>query len=395
MPDKIPGKLISEDHRVHPPCPHFDRLSAPPSLQEGGDERNLGIAGAKRPQSPNSAIPVFLIAAALLTLACLCLPVGAGTPPTAAPGSGSTTPLPIVLEKHPVGPQDIPVCVNRLQRLLALTEKASYGGGELQSEVTLADYTVSGDEIGSPVFPVMALDPGMEAYQEDVASQQKIWQFVTDVIPADRRAEISRFVLFTDGPGNALGTVEQADDDPHLWKFELDMVDAAYFPDFSSTVIHEFAHLLSLNDSQVVTDMELFDNPDDEQTYEADAAACGTYFVSEGCSRPDSYMALFFERFWPDLYDEWTAINVIEDDARREARLSDFYQEYADQFVSEYAATSPEEDLAESFLYFIFSPQPSRNTVSAQKIRFFYEFPELVALRDRILPNLCAYVDMP
>ena len=106
-------------------------------------------------------------------------------------------------------------------------------------------------------------------------------------------------------------------------------------------------------------------------------------------------MELFYKQFWPDLYDEWASINAIEDDTQRDNRLSDFYQEYAGQFVSEYAATSPEEDLAESFMYFIFSPEPSRDTISAQKIRFFYDFPELVALRDHILPNLCSYVDMP
>jgi hypothetical protein len=58
--------------------------------------------------------------------------------------------------------------------------------------------------------------------------------------------------------------------------------------------------------------------------------------------------------------------------------------------VSEYAATSPAEDIAEAWAFFLLSPKPELDSISSEKILFFYEYPELVALRTQILTNICA-----
>ena len=104
-------------------------------------------------------------------------------------------------------------------------------------------------------------------------------------------------------------------------------------------------------------------------------------------------MTAFYDSFWPDIYDEWLDLNDEADQDILDENLDAFYQEYADQFVSSYAVTSPEEDIAELFMYFIFTARPDGYTISAQKILFFYAYPELVSLRERILSNLCTYVD--
>jgi hypothetical protein len=51
--------------------------------------------------------------------------------------------------------------------------------------------------------------------------------------------------------------------------------------------------------------------------------------------------------------------------------------------------TNPEEDIAESWSFFILSPKPAGNTIAEQKILFFYNYSELVQLRNEILNNLC------
>jgi hypothetical protein len=60
--------------------------------------------------------------------------------------------------------------------------------------------------------------------------------------------------------------------------------------------------------------------------------------------------------------------------------------------VTEYAASNPSEDLAESFTAFVLQEKPTKSTVgfihSDQKILFFYDFPELVEIRDFIRSNL-------
>ena len=177
--------------------------------------------------------------------------------------------------------------------------------------------------------------------------------------------------------------------------FEMDLIDGGNFPDLATTVIHEFAHLLTLDDSQITTDFPVFENPDSQQIYDRESAACLNYFTFEGCSNADSYLNTFFDRFWPDIYAEWQAIDAVTDQDLLDQKLSRFYQKYASQFVSEYAATSPSEDIAETFMYFIFVPRPSDTTIADQKILFFYDYPGMVALRERILENLCTYVNKP
>ena len=205
---------------------------------------------------------------------------------------------------------------------------------------------------------------------------------------------VTRFAVFTDGPSNSLGAVEQTDD-PHDWILEMDIEDGQNFPDLSSTLVHEFGHLLSLNTTQVTTDMEVFNNPDDQEIYARAAAACPTYFMFEGCSHPDSYINRFFQSFWTKIYAEWQSLNAETDQDKLDQKLDDFYQEHAGQFLSSYAATSPEEDVAEAFMYFVFTPKPSGASVAEQKVLFFYAYPEMVTLRERILANLCTYVVKP
>ena len=69
--------------------------------------------------------------------------------------------------------------------------------------------------------------------------------------------------------------------------------------------------------------------------------------------------------------------------------IEDFYKTYEDQFVSDYAPTSPMEDIAESWAFFVLSPKPELSSIANEKILFFYEYPELVELRTKILKQIC------
>ena len=64
------------------------------------------------------------------------------------------------------------------------------------------------------------------------------------------------------------------------------------------------------------------------------------------------------------------------------------YEKYQDQFVSMYSSTNIDEDIAESWTEFVLTEKPSGETISEQKILFFYGFPELVELREHIRENL-------
>ncbi len=72
--------------------------------------------------------------------------------------------------------------------------------------------------------------------------------------------------------------------------------------------------------------------------------------------------------------------------------LYQFYLKNQGTFLTDYAAEAPEEDIAESWSFFILNDQPSSlNLIKNQKINFFYQFPELIEYRTLIRKNINQY----
>lgn len=242
------------------------------------------------------------------------------------------------------------------------------------TEMPLATYKITGDTISSPEFASETPDEFVK-YQQDTKDHTRIWKFITDVIPAERRTMLSQFVVFSDGYDNSTGAVDQGES-PDSWTIEADAVDAQDFKMLSTTLIHEFGHMLTLNDQQIT----------------AETDTCDTYLSLDGCSLEDSYINAFYDAFWTDIYDEWKSnVNLSEEGEADEDDVAAFYEKHTDEFLTDYAPTGPEEDIAESWTYFIFSSRPTDEKPANQKILFFYDYPELVALRQQVLSGLCPY----
>ena len=340
------------------------------------------------------ALVGILLGVAGLTLACLCAPANllpirwtpTVFPPTRIPSQPFET-----TEASTAEASD--VCVYHLSQALQESETTYVSGAELETDFTLVTYSVSGDSITNPL-KVNPIPPKLKTYQDDTAAQKKMWRFFTDIIPANLRTQVTQFAVFTDGPNNSLGAVEQTDN-PRHWKLEMDIQDSQNFADLSSTLVHEFAHLLTLNDTQVTPDMQVFDHPNDKKLFDQGEANCPAYFLFEGCSQTDSYINRFYKRFWTEIYAEWKQIHSETNEAKLDQDLEDFYDRNKDQFVSSYAVTSPEEDIAETFMYFIFTPKPSGTSVADQKISFFYDEGKMKDLRETLLSQLCRYTGKP
>jgi len=249
----------------------------------------------------------------------------------------------------------------------------------------LITYEVQDSRIVNPETALVSDE--LANYQEDTDTHQKIWAYFANMIPAGHREDVVKFVVFTDGVDGAMAAVDQDTDDPTDWVLSVDIADAADPKELTYTFVHEFGHLLTLDDSQVQIDPKLFYQPDDEALYEQAAQACANYFPGEGCSLPSSYINAFVGRFWADIYDEWLDIETIEDDDAYYGALEDFYYKYEDVFVTDYAATNPEEDIAESWAYFVLKAKPDGDTIAEAKVLFFYEWPELTKLRAQIIPR--------
>ncbi len=253
----------------------------------------------------------------------------------------------------------------------------------LDDEYILVTYEVDGNKLSSPDYE--SVNSNLQAYQDDTETHEMIWNYYAAMIPQDAREMLVGYKIVSDGQGGSLAMVEQSPDDPTLWLLNVDIADTEDLRDLTYTLIHEYGHLLTLNENQLDIDEEVFYNPDDDDIYYAAEESCPTYFPGEGCAKSNAYIYLFYRDFWTDFYDEWSEIQYIEDDDEYYDALDEFYYKYEDQFVTDYAATNVGEDIAESWTFFLITEKPAGNTIAEQKILFFYQFPELVALREEIV----------
>lgn len=251
----------------------------------------------------------------------------------------------------------------------------------------LVTYTVEGNEITKPVYE--DVPAALVNAQEDEAAHAAIWQTFTAIIPARERTTVAEFAVMTDGVENTLAAVSQTTYDPALWLLEVDIADTENTPLLVATLVHEYAHLLTLGPAQVKPSEAIFNNPDDDEIYFEEQSACPRYFPGEGCPKNGAYIDVFYQQFWDEIYAEWQDINLIEDEDAYYEALDAFYAQYQDWFVSDYAATNPEEDIAETFMFFVLAEKPAGDTIAEEKILFFYGYPELVRLRQQIRSGIC------
>ncbi|MCE7993186.1 MAG: hypothetical protein HEP71_14465 [Roseivirga sp.] len=246
-------------------------------------------------------------------------------------------------------------------------EVIQQGGGDSEFGNSLvATYNVSGTQIS-----LTQAGPASSGFY-NTARQQEFWSFFTGLIPSDMWPQITKLTLYADDEdGTAAYVAPINENDLSKWEMGWNL---AYVWDSNQelvkgetafTAIHEFAHVLTLNAGQV----------------NVSASACSSFHTGEGCSNNNSYINAFFQQFWTDIYDENKAIT--NDDG-----YLAFYQKYKNRFVSEYAATNPGEDIAETFAVFVVNNLPSGNSVADQKLNSLSEQEALVNMRQRIRENI-------
>ncbi len=308
-------------------------------------------------------------------------------PPTSTPTPPTETPQPTFGAICPDG-NCVEACLSNLGAL-SKTAPSEGRDGFNNSEYDLVTYQILGDEITNPVK--QPVSSGLKPFQQDEASQRQMWNYFASLIPAENRRELAEYIIFSDGEANILASVAQSDFDAARWVLRVDIVDAADPKELTYTLVHEYAHLLTLNPAQVPPSLPIFNHPDNGNVYDQEVAKCDTYFPGEGCSLPDSYINQFSDQFWSNIYDEWAQIDSISDEQEYYDALDSFYQKHQSEFVSDYAPTNPAEDIAESFSFFVLTPRPSGNTIADQKLLFFYRYPELENLRSKIIEGICSY----
>ncbi|MBE2222857.1 MAG: hypothetical protein IAF02_15035 [Anaerolineae bacterium] len=256
---------------------------------------------------------------------------------------------------------------------------------------TIARYTLD----GNLDITLAGLDDSQPDAQINQQRHQEIWAFLRQILPADLLlSDVSEYHIFTDGTEEILAYVSPLPDDPNHWLIGIDIADAGTTGkvntrDFVHTTIHEFAHILTLEDAQVPPDTSLSAAEIEDGVESEVALACTTFYTGEGCALNNAYINQFFNKFWADVYyNEFQDVEWAETDEEYEDALLAFYEARPDWFVTEYAATNPGEDIAESFTYFVLQEKPTGSSIADQKVRFFYDYPALVAMRNHMRSEL-------
>lgn len=202
-------------------------------------------------------------------------------------------------------------------------------------------------------------------------AHEAIWQKVKDLYPENYLAMITEFKIGSDGKGSVLAYTLRKNVSLDEWRLGVDFDDMAYYDSslngqyLNETLIHELAHIITLSTSQMKSTKDSFT----------------TYKTVEGDLSVDAYLNRFVNLFWEN---HLKALNNI----KNERDLERYYQSYQNEFVSRYAFTNPEEDIAESFRMFVSYEKPLGNTLADEKIRFFYRFEEMIQIRDYIRGQL-------
>lgn len=196
-----------------------------------------------------------------------------------------------------------------------------------------------------------------------------IRHYIDDALPDEYMEMVYSLEVMTDGDEGNDAYVYMDTHHSNEWVICIDYANAyddngAFSEDFDETVSHEAMHIITLNETQIDNDSKR-----------------DTYVVDEGKLKEDSYLNVFYNKFWKDSMDVHKEFMDLGEDLGTVA----YFTEYPDTFITDYAATNPEEDIAESFAYFVSWDKPTGDKLYEQKILFFYDYPELVEIRKLML----------
>ncbi len=248
---------------------------------------------------------------------------------------------------------------------------------ELSEVIHTEDYDMYEDKYASRYVTESADERGINTVNE-------YWYVFSSLIPEEAREMLTEISWYDTGEDALLAVGVAGDDGTEASLLISDNV-GNYGPSLKKTLIHEFAHMFTLDDTQMEIDADLVYSEDEEQ-WERAADECSTMFVNPGCLIENSYLYVFYEEFWEDVSDEYEAI-----DWEDERSYEEFFFDHEERFYNSYQGTSVVEDIADSFSFFVMQPSEvafDAEEIKDEKLAFFYEYDELVDVRTVILENL-------
>lgn len=260
------------------------------------------------------------------------------------------------------------------QRVKFTIQDDDPGTKDLGEEGIIAIYTrnASGNYIISATAaqlpqPIPGL-PGPSELLEDVSKHLDVINAMVKLIPSTGLERIDQLeLIYSDG----LYGYVYPPNTSNLAKWNMGLNAAIAHPDgvfdgngeITYTIVHEYAHILTLNDTQLDVSVQGSD--------------CKTIQL-EGCPRTTSYMHPFYTNFWEgDVIDFFNRNNG-----------QGVYDKYPTHFVTRYASSNIAEDIAEVFSTFVTQDDiPTSSDMSStalKKLNSFMTYSEMTQLRNQM-----------
>jgi hypothetical protein len=234
------------------------------------------------------------------------------------------------------------------------------------------------------VHGTMQLDASVSVAASDRRQYDIVAAYVWNALPPGVKSCVSRLELFISTSDSradkVLDGAATQNGDGVTWTLALDAEegeaaitsgDPEHCATFDKTIAHEVGHVISFNTAPP-TGMEKY----------------GFFFDEESYWAKGVYLSEFYNIFWRGHYPHGNSREAWGDASFR-------YKDEPTAYVTEYAASDPSEDFAESFAYFVLGPSPYGGTLKEGKMRFFSFFPNLLKDRTLMRAGLASSKDAP
>ena len=157
---------------------------------------------------------------------------------------------------------------------------------------------------------------------------RRIWTLAEDTLPAEALSHIRQLNIVTDGPARTLAMVHRSTNERDTWILSVDPAESQDV--LQRTLVHELAHLYTLGEGDLT----------------AQRTSCAGRLLAIGCAHSQSLLAGYADRFWAGVSEP-----ALHSDG---------------EFVTQYAADSVHEDLAETFMSWVYAAEPASSTIEAK-----------------------------
>jgi len=218
---------------------------------------------------------------------------------------------------------------------------------------------------------------------------KEVWTLFQKVSQPERvKKSLGWFATFSDPKSPTLAYVKRIHKGERGWALAVnmngvDLSDEIALRGMVLTLLHEYGHLITLNDGQI--------RGHSLNKKTCDKSSGSTHIKInkklQFCPNKNSYLDEFTKTYW-DPADIEQAVKYYLNN-----KTDVFYSKNKTDFIDEYAASTPTEDIAESFTGFVLGTKPEMGTIAAEKVDFFYDYPELVDFRKDVRKDIQSYFE--